>query len=109
MTINRARRQLLAASAAAGLVKQIPAAQNGQLSFAPAAFDAHEDRVTLWASASEAMRLLARWRIAGEAAWRDGPALELDAGNDTTGAVTLRRGRRARVSICSCGFARARE
>jgi alkaline phosphatase D len=90
MPINRARRQLLAASAAAGLVRTIPAAQIGQLSFAPAAFDAHADRVTLWASASEEMRLLARWRIAGEAAWRDGPALKLDASNDTTGAVTLR-------------------
>jgi alkaline phosphatase D len=90
MSINRARRQLLAASAAAGLVRQIPAAQIGQLSFAPAAFDAFADRVTLWASASEEMRLLARWRVAGEGAWRDGPALKLDASNDTTGAVTLR-------------------
>jgi alkaline phosphatase D len=90
MTINRTRRQLLAASAAAGLVRQIPAAQQGQLSFAPAAFDAHADRVTLWASASEEMRLLARWRVAGETAWRDGPALKLEAANDTTSAVTLR-------------------
>jgi alkaline phosphatase D len=87
---NPTRRKILAASAAAGLVGHLPAAQNRSLAFAPAAFDAREDRVTLWASASEEMRLVARWRIAGEGAWREGPALALLAENDTTGAVTVR-------------------
>ncbi len=90
MTMHRTRRQFLAASTAAGIAAHIPAAQSAQLAFAPAAFDARHDRVTLWASAAANMRLLARWRVAGEATWRDGPALDLNESADTIGAVTLR-------------------
>ena len=87
MSIDRRRRTFLAASAA------IAAARAGaappSLVFLPAAFDAREDQVTLWASASENMALLVRWRGVGDASWRDGPKLQLDERNDTTGAVTL--------------------
>ncbi len=91
MTINHGRRRFLAASAVTAATARAGANpdQPVLLAFAPAAFDAREDRVTLWASASESMALLVRWRVAGKATWNDGPPLRLDDRNDTTGAVTL--------------------
>ena len=86
------RRRALQAAASLGalpLTAAIPAAQAAVLAFAPACFDAHEDRALIWLCANEAARLHVRWGTAPDALTQRSAERVLDSASDFTGHVAL--------------------
>ncbi len=88
---NSSRRRFLASASAAALSQSalaaLPAAQ--KLAFSPAAFEITHERALIWACGAAPAQLRVIWRTANEAAWRDGPLLDLTEANDTMHHVAL--------------------